>query len=257
MGRMGVTVVTGSGSGIGAATRIRIESRGGTVIGIDLRGAEICADLSTHDGRRVAVREVLDRCDGRIDGLAACAGLGPAPSPGPLIVSVNYFGAIALLDGLKDALARGQDSAAVVVISNSATAVKDINKDLVSSCLDGDEGSARWCAEGLDGTTAYVASKRALGQAVRRRTQSFAEAGVRLNAVAPGATLTPLLEESLEDDVIGPMIRGLPIPLGGFGRPEQIAAAIDFLLGPDASFCAGSVLFVDGGSDALIRPDSF
>lgn len=257
MGRVGVTLVTGSGSGIGAATRIRLESRGETVIGIDLRAAEILADLSTHEGRRDAVREALDRTGGRIDGLAVCAGLGPAPSASALIVSVNYFGAIEVLDGLKDALGRGEDPAAVVVISNSATAVPDVNQDLVASLLGGDEGSARWCAEGLDGTTVYVAAKRALGQAVRRRAQSFAHAGIRLNAVAPGATLTPLLEKSLEDDVVGPMIRDFPIPLGDYGRPEQIAAAIDFLLGPDASFCAGSVLYVDGGSDALIRPDSF
>jgi NAD(P)-dependent dehydrogenase (short-subunit alcohol dehydrogenase family) len=48
-----------------------------------------------------------------------------------------------------------------------------------------------------------------------------------------------------------------PIPLGGFGTADNIAAAIVFLLGPDAAFCCGSVVFVDGGSDALVRGDSY
>jgi len=46
-------------------------------------------------------------------------------------------------------------------------------------------------------------------------------------------------------------------PTGGFGTPDQVAAAVVFLLGPDATFCCGSVLFVDGGTDAMIRPDNY
>jgi NAD(P)-dependent dehydrogenase (short-subunit alcohol dehydrogenase family) len=57
--------------------------------------------------------------------------------------------------------------------------------------------------------------------------------------------------------VLGPAVRGFPIPSGGFGAPDAVAAAIAFLLGPDARFCCGSVLFVDGGSDALLRPGGF
>ena len=75
--------------------------------------------------------------------------------------------------------------------------------------------------------------------------------------MAPGATLTPLLQEGLDDAQFGPAIRGFPIPFGEFGAPAQIAAAVGFLLGPEASFCCGTVLFVDGGSDALIRRDRF
>jgi NAD(P)-dependent dehydrogenase (short-subunit alcohol dehydrogenase family) len=85
----------------------------------------------------------------------------------------------------------------------------------------------------------------------------WAGAGIRLNAVAPGATLTPLLRDGLDQPVMGAAIRGLPIPLGGgFASPDAIAGAIAFLLGPDAAFCCGAVLFVDGGSDALLRPNA-
>ena len=75
--------------------------------------------------------------------------------------------------------------------------------------------------------------------------------------MAPGAVMTPLLQGGLDDPVFGPAIRSFPIPTGGFGTPDQIAAAIVFLLSPDAAFCCGSVVFVDGGTDALIRPDDY
>jgi NAD(P)-dependent dehydrogenase (short-subunit alcohol dehydrogenase family) len=68
--------------------------------------------------------------------------------------------------------------------------------------------------------------------------------------------VTPLLQDGLAHAALGPAIRAFPIPLGGFGAPEQIAAAIAFLLGPAATFCCGTVL-VDGGSDALLRPDAW
>jgi NAD(P)-dependent dehydrogenase (short-subunit alcohol dehydrogenase family) len=78
-----------------------------------------------------------------------------------------------------------------------------------------------------------------------------------LNAIAPGAVQTPLLQAGLDHPVLGDAIRNFPIPSGGFGTADQIAAAIAFLLGPDASFCYGSVLFADGGTDALFRAESF
>src|SRR5262249_33113486 len=92
---------------------------------------------------------------------------------------------------------------------------------------------------------------------VRRQAPGpeWAGAGIRLNAVVPGAVQTPLLQAGLDAPVFGDAIRGFPIPLGGFGRPEQIAAAITFLLGADAAFCCGPLLYVDGGSDALFRAD--
>ena len=52
-------------------------------------------------------------------------------------------------------------------------------------------------------------------------------------------------------------IRGFPVPTGGFGKPEHVAAAVAFLLSSEARFCCGSVLFVDGGTDALMRPDQY
>ena len=66
---MGTIAISGSASGIGAATRKMLEADGHTVIGLDLRDAEVTADLSTHEGRDTAVAAVLDACDGVLDGL--------------------------------------------------------------------------------------------------------------------------------------------------------------------------------------------
>jgi len=254
---MGTIAITGCASGIGSETREQLEAEGHEILGIDLHDAEIVADLGTLDGRRHALRQIEQRSGGCLDGLVLCAGLGPIAGTSALIVSVNYFGAVELLDGLRDLLEAGSDPAAVVVCSNSATTSPEIPEDLVALMLEGDEGSARWRAEEIHAAFAYAASKLALARAMRRRAPAWAQAGIRLNAVAPGATATPLLAKGLEDPELGDAIRNFPIPLGRFGTPPQIASAIRFLLGKDSSFCVGSVLFVDGGSDAVVRPDLF
>ncbi len=94
------TVITGSASGIGAATRKRLEDEGHGVIGIDIRNAEVIADLSTQEGRQTAVSAVLEKCEGHLDRLVVSAGLGAHTRPPSLIASVNYFGAVEVVDGL-------------------------------------------------------------------------------------------------------------------------------------------------------------
>ena len=74
----------------------------------------------------------------------------------------------------------------------------------------------------------------------------------QINAIAPGAVLTPLLQGGLDDEEFGDAIRTLPVPVGEFGSPEVVAMWIEMMLS-DADF-GGSVIVVDGGSDALIRP---
>lgn len=251
--------LTGSASGIGAATRSRLQASGHEILGIDLDptapGVDAGADLSTAEGRQAAVSAVRDRWDGELDGLVLCAGVGTTvPDPG-LIVAINYFGSAVLLDELRSALAAGEPSAAVVVSSNSITTVPGIPQSLIDACLDGDEQRARSLAP--DPTMAYAGSKLALARKVRRHAPSpeWAGAGIRLNAVAPGATRTPLLQAGLDDPVSGPLIRDFPVPTGEFGDPEQIASVLSFLISPDARFVCGAVWFVDGGTDALLRPD--
>jgi NAD(P)-dependent dehydrogenase (short-subunit alcohol dehydrogenase family) len=255
---MRTVAVTGSASGIGAAIRSRLERDGGRIIGVDLRDADVRADLATPGGRDAAVAAIERASGGVLDGVVACAGVGPQVEDRALIVSLNYFGAQRLLDGLRGALARGTAPAAVAISSNSST-IPTSESPLVGACLDGDEETARRLAATLFGGQVYGGAKLALTRWLRRRASSsdWAGAGIRLNAVAPGPVQTPLLQAGLDDAVYGPAIRGFPIPTGAFGSPDDVAAAVAFLLGPEARFCCGSVLFVDGGTDALLRPDQY
>ncbi|MFN8624650.1 MAG: SDR family oxidoreductase [Candidatus Binatia bacterium] len=255
---MGTIAITGSASGMGAATRKRLETAGHSVIGIDIRDAEIIADLATMPGRRAAIETVRRRSANRLDGLVVCAGVGPQVEPCSTIVSINYFGAQVLLEGLRDALAAGSQPAAVAVASNSAS-LPGIDTPIVTACLAGDEEAACRAALTLSGHHAYAGSKLALTRWVRRNAPgpAWAGAGIRLNAVAPGVVMTPLLQGGLAHPVFGEAIRNFKVPLGNYGEPDQIAAMIAFLLGPDGSFCCGSMIFVDGGTDAMLRPDDF
>lgn len=247
--------VTGSASGIGAAVALRFERSGARVVGVDLRDAEVVADLGTPEGRAEAVAGVAERTDGTLDGAVVCAGLGPHVRPTGPIAAVNFFGALSVLDGLLDTLVRGEAPAAVVLASNAA-GITPPHQGLLEAFAAGDEALALAVAGDLDGATVYGMSKLALARAVRSRAKSWGKAGVRLNAVAPGPIDTPLLAGTLGDPALGPMVEALPIPLRRHGTPEEIASAVAFLLDPANGFVHGSVLFVDGGSDAQMRPEA-
>jgi NAD(P)-dependent dehydrogenase (short-subunit alcohol dehydrogenase family) len=259
---MGTIVITGSASGIGAATRALAEARGERVIGVDLRDAEVLADLSTAEGRAEALAAVLEACGGTLDGLVTSAGVGPPFDPHG-IVAINWFGTEVFLTGLRDALAASDGIAKVVAVaSNATTTTPNVPDGLVDACLELDQATADAIID--DGgdmamPMAYAASKLAVSRYVRRHAPSpqWAGARINMNAVAPGATMTPLLQGGLDDDLYGELIRGFPVPTGGFGSAEQIAAWIDAMLGPMADFMCGSIVFVDGGTDALVRPDAW
>jgi NAD(P)-dependent dehydrogenase (short-subunit alcohol dehydrogenase family) len=250
---MPFAVVTGSASGLGAALRARLEAAGWRVIGVDLRGQEVSADLSSAEGRAALAPEVRALSDGPVDAVVACAGLGPHVSPGRLIAAVNYFGAVATLDELRPLLDGAEHPAAVAIASNSLGIIP-ADATLVDALLAGDEPGALARADALDGSTIYGNSKQALARAVRQRADAWGRAGVRLNAVAPGPVETPLLQGSIDDPELGPLVDALPIPLGRRAEPDEIAAVIEFLLSPAAALVHGSVVFADGGTDAQLRP---
>ena len=250
--------VTGSASGIGAAIRARLTRDGADVIGVDLREAEVHADLSTPAGRAAALAGIAAAAGESLDGLVACAGLGPHVADHPAIASVNYFGAQELLVGLRALLAAAPAPAAVVISSNSTT-MPGSESALVDACLAGDEAETHRLATTLAGNQVYAGSKLALTRWLRRAapTPDWAGAGIRLNAIAAGPVRTPLLDGGLSHPIYGPAIRDFPVPTGGPGAPEDIAAVVAFLLGPEARFVCGSVWFVDGGTDALIRGERY
>ena len=101
----------------------------------------------------------------------------------------------------------------------------------------------------------YAGSKTALAHWVRLRavTEPWIGAGIRLNAVAPGRIRTAMDDEMLEDEQMRDAVESFPIPVGAPGTSEDIGAFVAYLLSERARFFCGSVLFQDGGTDALLR----
>ena len=96
--------LTGGASGIGAAIKQHLIDEGHKVIAIDINNADIKADLSSEEGRQAAIEAVSSAATDGLDGIVACAGVGSHIENLALIPSVNYFGAVALVEGLRDQL---------------------------------------------------------------------------------------------------------------------------------------------------------
>jgi NAD(P)-dependent dehydrogenase (short-subunit alcohol dehydrogenase family) len=116
---------------------------------------------------------------------------------------------------------------------------------------------ARTLGDQIPGAVLYGLTKQALARAVRRRAEPWGAAGVRLNAIAPGPTMTPLLQGSLDDEVLAPLVDALPIPLARRAEPAEMAGIMVFLASDEAAYVHGSIWFADGGTDAVVRPDHF
>jgi NAD(P)-dependent dehydrogenase (short-subunit alcohol dehydrogenase family) len=249
---MRTACVTGVASGIGAATKRLLESQGCRVIGVDLRDADVIADLSSPDGRAAAVAGVLDACGGALDLLVPCAGVGGLAS-GELTVRLNFFGAMALVDGLREALAAGTDAAVVMISSNSTTMTPGLRPSDAQVYLDGDEATAM--SHFADaGWMAYPAGKLAIAYWVREASAAWMADGIRINAVAPGVIDTGMTRPLLDVPGVNDALAAIPIPLGRWGRADEVAAVIGFLGSPAASLIVGQIVFADGGTDALLQP---
>jgi NAD(P)-dependent dehydrogenase (short-subunit alcohol dehydrogenase family) len=261
---MGTYAITGSASGMGRETAHRLRGEGHAVIGVDLKDADIIADLSTPHGRQEAANAVLAASAGKLDGAVLAAGLGPGPSPDRprQIAQVNYLGVVELLSAWRPALAAAERAKVVAVASNSTTTVPAVPRRTVRALLANDADKAVSSVK-LFGKAAptmmYAASKIAVSRWVRRHAvlPEWAGSGVRLNALAPGAVMTPLLREQLSNPTEAKAVRSFPIPVGGFGDVRHMADWMCFMLSDAADFLCGSVVFVDGGSDAYFRADDW
>ncbi len=259
---MGTYAVTGSASGMGSAVVERLRAGGHTVITVDISAADVVADLSSPAGRRAAADDVLGACAGRLDGAVLAAGLGPTPGAQRRITEVNYFGVVDLLKAWRPALAAAGNAKVVVFASNSTTTVPAVPGRAVRALLAGD-GEKALRGYRIFGRyappIAYAASKIAISRWVRRHavTADWAGAGIRLNAIAPGAIMTPMLERQLATPAEARQVREFPVPIGGFGDAGQLADWVVFMLSDAADFLCGSIVFVDGGSDAYFRADDW
>jgi NAD(P)-dependent dehydrogenase (short-subunit alcohol dehydrogenase family) len=230
-------VVTGSASGIGAAARAYLEERGARVIGVDLRDADVTVDLGSRAGRRDLVEAVRGLAPLGIDGIVANAGVN---RPDADTIRINYFGAVATLEGLRPLL-RGPAPRAVLVASRAV--LQHVADDLVEACLAGDEERAAELADALadeDKQLLYASSKRAVARWMRR--------------AAPGGVLTAMIAHRSPEEHAR-MLRKYPMPLGGQAAPEELAPVIGWFLSPENTRVTGQLLFVDGGGETLLRGD--
>ncbi len=254
-------VVSGAASGIGAATTALLRSRGHRVVTVDLARADVVADLSTPAGRAAAVAGVQDRTS-VVHGIVPAAGIAGLTGVDPArVVSVNYFGALGLVRGLRRELAAaggdgGPGAAVVLLASNSITGMPGWTAAVAAHCLRDDEAAARSAAAAVDAVMVYPATKAALAWWARREgvTEEWIGRGIRINAVAPGMVSTPMTEQLAADPVLGAFADSYPSALGRPGRPEEVAEVVCFLLSDASSLMVGSVVFADGGTDAMLHP---
>ena len=251
-------VVSGAASGIGAATTSLLRAQGEQVITIDRRDADVVADLSTLDGRTHAVAAVQQLTD-VVHGVVPCAGIAGATGvDSALVVSVNFFGAVALVRGLQPQLAAAGGAGVVLLASNSITGMPGWRASVAEHCLADDEPAARADAAGAESVMVYPATKAALAWWARREgvTDTWIGQGIRLNAVAPGMIDSPMTDQLLADVEIGPLVEAYPTAIGRAGRTDEIAALIAFMLSDANSLMVGSVVYADGGTDAMLHPQS-
>lgn len=251
-------VISGAASGIGAATAALLREQGDRVITVDLHGADVIADLSTGAGRASAVTGV-QQLTKVVHGVVPCAGIAGATGvDSALVVSVNFFGAVALVRGLQPQLAEAGSASVVLLASNSITGMPGWRASVAEHCLADDEPAARADAAEAESVMVYPATKAALAWWARREgvTESWIGQGIRLNAVAPGMIDSPMTDQLLADPEIGPLVEAYPSPIGRAGRPDEIAALIAFMLSDASSLMVGSVVYADGGTDAMFHPEA-
>lgn len=257
---MGTYVITGGTTGIGLKTRKMLTEAGHTVYNVDYKCGDFCADLSKKEGRRAALAAIHEAFPDGLDGIICNAGVGPT-QPAEMIFALNFFGAMEMAEGVRDLLKK-KGGCCVVTSSNSITnqTVRPDWVDMISNVLDEDRvlEFARTIPDELR-ASAYSSSKHALARWVRRVSPSWAVDGLRINAVAPGNTSTPMTRGLTDEQIDLALLIPIPTRYGTreFLDAEEIANTILFLASPKASALNGIILFADGGIDALLRSERF
>jgi NAD(P)-dependent dehydrogenase (short-subunit alcohol dehydrogenase family) len=263
-----VVVVTGLG-GMGSAIAKRLGS-GSTVVLADFNPDTLraAADQMRADGYHVvdhltdvsdetSVASLADTASGlgRVEVLVHTAGLSPVQASAEAILRVDLLGSALLLDAFASAIADGGSG---VVIASMAGSLQPIDPDLEHRLATTPTADLlglpelRLAAAG-DPATAYSLAKRANQLRVRAASVTWGRRKARVNSISPGVISTPMGVAELQGpfgEVMRAMVAGSAS--GRLGTPQDIAAAVEFLSGPHATFITGTDLLVDGGVVAAL-----
>lgn len=229
-----VAIVTGAGSGIGAATAQRLRKAGATVLMADLKDATDLAGQWDCSFRQTDVSNEADLVGlvdhavtqfGRLDVMVSNAGIANVHpmADADAARADRYFqvNALSVLVGMREAAKRMEAGGSIINIAS----------------LSGVRGTPGWGE--------YAMSKAAIVAATQTAALEFGPRGIRVNAVCPGGVRTPLAVE-VNGDALDKAMQVLS-PLGRIGRPEELAAMVHFLASDDASYVTGQAYLVDGG----------
>lgn len=259
---MGIYAVTGGSKGIGAKTVDILLDCGHDVINIDIEGGDINANLATTQGRQKVIDQLHDRCPDGLDGFISNAGIASAKILS-VVLSVNFFGAVAVVEGIYDLLKLKKGNC-VVTVSGSIAYLergKYAVDELLCNC--GDEERIGRLVDTFDpalvSNSIYGSTKVALVRWVRRIAPSWAVRGVNINAVAPGAVATTIMDGLSKTGLDMDILLSLPMPLVYTEQklmdPLDIAQTLAFLVQPGAKGISGEVLYCDGGTSSLLDPE--
>ncbi len=266
-----VAIVTGAGRGMGRAFALRLAAEGARVGVLDLRQEDAAATvallpnpaqhlaLACNVADSAAINAAFAQVHAALGGLHILvnnAGTGTGPNDG----SAEMYGAMAQRNA---ELAAGGPATTFVdqtlhMQDEGWRAVMGVNLDgafwgcraaIRLMAQDGHGGSliniSSTAAQSGEGPVHYVTSKAALIGLTRGLAREVAARGIRVNAVVPGPTDTPLMR-SIPDEWIASLEKA--IPLGRLGRPDEVASAVAYLASDESSYITGSALTVNGGS---------
>ncbi len=240
-GRPGTALVVGAGSGIGRAVVELLARRGVRTVAADLNAEAVRQLASEHEGV-VTVGEGWDATDpAACDRLLAesVAALGNLDT---VVTTVGWTAITPFLDEDPDYWRRIVDVNLMSSIYLAAAAGRVMRDNGGGSIV---LTSSEAGKVGTSGETVYAATKAGVIALAKSLAREWARYGIRVNAVAPGVTETPLLESQGGESLLSSIVRG--IPMRRAGTPEEIAEALVFLASDAASYITGQTLCVGGG----------